>query len=60
MSGNHFGEENKTGRIFKSEIKEYYERSGHWFTCCYPVFPTPLAEEIVFFPFYVLASFVKE
>ena len=30
------------------------------FTCSCPVFPEPLAKETVFFPFYILASFVKD
>jgi hypothetical protein len=29
-------------------------------TCDYPVFPTPFVEEAVFFPTYVLSSFVKK
>jgi len=32
----------------------------HWFTCSCSVFPAPLAENTVFFPLYVLASFLKD
>ena len=31
----------------------------HSFTCSYPVFLAPFIEEAVFFPLYILASFVK-
>ena len=30
----------------------------HWFACSCPTFPTPLAEETVFSPMYILASYV--
>ena len=30
-----------------------------WFTCGSPTFPAPLAEEIIFSPLYILASFVE-
>ena len=32
----------------------------HWFTCSCPTYPTRLAQETVFFPFYILASFVED
>ena len=32
----------------------------HWFTYSCPGFPAPLAEETVFFPFYIIASFVED
>ena len=32
----------------------------HWFTCSCPAVPAPLAEETVFSPLYILASFVKD
>ena len=32
----------------------------HSFTSGWPVFPAPLVKEIVFFPLYILASFVKD
>ena len=32
----------------------------HSFTSGWPVFPAPLVKEVVFFPFYILASFVED
>ena len=32
----------------------------HPFTSGWPVFPAPLVKEVVFFPLYILASFVKD
>ena len=34
--------------------------SLHWFTYGWPVFTTPLAEETLFFPLYILVPFVKD
>ena len=51
--------------MFKSsghfEFCAWYECVSyfHWFTWSRPVLPGPFVEETVFFPFYILASFVK-
>ena len=34
--------------------------SFQWFICSCPIFQPPLAEETVFFPFYILAFFIKD
>ena len=40
--------------------EEPLELESHCCTCCCPVFPAPLAEETVFPPLYILATFVVD
>ena len=43
--------------IFVYDVRKFYFHST---TCRYPVSPALLIEEVVFSPFYILASFVKD
>ena len=44
--------------IFVYDVRKLFR--FHSFTSGWPVFPAPLVKEIVFSPFYILASFVKD
>ena len=46
--------------IVRKAEKHWSKEDFHSFTSGWPVFPAPVVKEVVFFPLYILASFVKD